>query len=252
MKAILLPENKLRKLYTEKLASSTKIAKKYHCDPTTIRNYLRKYHIPVRIGGPIPKNKKKPSNNAAEKSYMLGLCAADIYVRRHWRQIRIELATSIPQMIKVFKNTWGPYSKMRMYLVKSKSPKPTFLCRYLLHPAFSFLLYAKKIMPSDSKTFYAYLAGAVDGDGCIVRDPSTSTRAIMLSNMDKIWLEKIKGKLHSMGFHPTIHGGKRGKDFVLGLYRKREVLNLGHQLLRFMKYEPRKKKLARILKEIEA
>jgi hypothetical protein len=42
---------------------------------------------------------------------MLGLCAADIYARRHRRQIGIELATSIPQMIKVFKNTWGAVFK---------------------------------------------------------------------------------------------------------------------------------------------
>ena len=60
MKAIKPPKNELREFYLEKLMSSTEIAKIYRCDPTTIRNYLKKYRIPMRASGPTHRKRIRP------------------------------------------------------------------------------------------------------------------------------------------------------------------------------------------------
>lgn len=106
----------------------------------------------------------------------------------------------------------------------------------------------KKSVPEDPVGFYAYLAGAIDGDGSIRYNPSKHTRAIRLHNTDLAWLNSIKRKLCLLGFYPTIQGKKR--YFTLYIYRRDDVLKLGHLLMNLMKYEPRKKVLENMLMEM--
>jgi hypothetical protein len=149
-------------------------------------------------------------------------------------------------MAEVFKDTWKSYSTICVYPVKNKFNAPVVTCIPLLHPEFSFLLNAKEALPDNPTAFYAYLAGAIDGDGSIRLGPQKYGGAIRLHNTDRIWLEKIKMKLESLDFYPTIHG-KNGY-FTLHIGKKQDVLRLGHTLTKFMKHKTKKKKLESLLK----
>lgn len=138
-------KNLLQELYTRKLMSSTKIAEKFFVSHRTVINYLKKYSIPVRPCGSIPSPKVLPPNDIAERSYMLGLCASDVYVARNYRQIKVQLGTSIQHMVEVFKKTWGHYGTVRIYATKNKFSKSVVNCYCLLHPKFSFLVSGEKI-----------------------------------------------------------------------------------------------------------
>jgi intein-encoded DNA endonuclease-like protein len=246
MREVKLSKEWLLELYSKKLMSSTKIAKICHLSHRTVINYLRRYGISIRPSGSIPRSKNPPPNNQVERAYMLGLCASDVYVGRHWRQIRVQLGTSIREMVEVFKDTWKSYSTICVYPVKNKFSASVVTCISLLHPNFSFLLNAKEALPDNPTAFYAYLAGAVDGDGGIRLGPQKYGGSIRLYNTDRIWLEKIKIKLESLGFYPTIHG-KNGY-FTLHVGKKQDVLRLGHTLTKFMKHELKIKKLENLLK----
>ena len=238
----------LQELYAQKLMSSTKIAEKFFVSQRTVINYLKKYSIPTRPSGPIPSPKVPPPNDVVEMSYMLGLCASDVYAGRHYRQVKVQLGTSVQHMVEVFKQTWGHYAPVRIYPTKNKFSDNVVTCYCLLHPNFSFLVDEKKSVPEDLMSFYAYLAGAIDGDGSIRYDPSRHMRAIRLHNTDKAWLNAIKNQLNSLGICPTIQGKER--YFTLYIYRRNDVLKLGPVLIKFMKYEPRKNVLEKMLTEM--
>ena len=194
--------------------------------------------------------REAPSNNI-EKAYMMGLCATDISVKRLGKQIEILVGSTRQEILKVFEETFGRYGKINSTSTIDKRTGKLANYKYmLLHSSFKFLLFSKQNIPRNEIQLYAYIAGAIDGDGNIrFRNRiSTGEGEIRIYNTDRNWLEKIKYELLKYGYHPTVH--KSGAEYVLSIYRKRDIMKIGKELVKFMKNKTRKRKLLEMLSNI--
>ena len=191
-------------------------------------------------------------SDTIERAYVMGFCATDIFVRRLGRQIEIIVGSTRQEILEIFEEVFGKYTKINSTnTIDKKTGLPMTYKYAILDSSFEFLLSSKKNISEDEKELYAYVAGAIDGDGSIRfrRRIKTGEGEIRILNTDKAWLEEIKQKLLKYDYHPIAH--KNSKEFALSIYRKRDLMRIGSELLKFMKHETRKRKLHEIINNLQ-
>ena len=192
--------------------------------------------------------KKIAPPDMVERAYMMGLCATDIFVRRLGEQIEVIVGSTRQEILEIFEEVFGKYTKVNSTDTIDKKTGLPMSYRYaILDPSFEFLLSSKKSVPENEEELYAYIAGAIDGDGNIRfrKRIKTGEGEIRILNTDKTWLEKMRCKLLKYNYHPCVH--KNGAEFALSIYRKRDIIRLGRKVINYMKNKTRKQKLQELL-----
>ncbi|MDI6884138.1 MAG: hypothetical protein QMD00_03240 [Hadesarchaea archaeon] len=228
----------------------SQIAEKFGVSEWTVHQRMVKFNIPRREKGEANlKQQKLPfSGDSIEKSYLLGLRAGDLSARWKGRRVRVEICTSHPAMIELFKDLFQKYA----HVGSCPESKHTgiFLWRGFvdLDASFSFLVEKPKFLNGEilfsNDLFLAFLAGYADAEGSIIVSPNRD-RIIFCFRICSEDFGLLRGtckKLQEMGYHPRLaldkekgtSGGfsELNADYWrLELCRKNEVIQLVQQLL---------------------
>jgi len=249
----------LRTLYWDKKMTIPQIAEKFGVSTWTIHQRMIKFNIPRRkIGETNLKQQKLPfSGELTEMNYLRGLRAGDFSVRWKGKRVRVEVCTSHPAMIELFKNLFQKYANVG--LCPESKHTGVFLWRVFadLDASFSFLVEKPKFLDSETlfseDMFLAFLAGYTDAEGSIIVSPNRDqiVFCFRICSEDFSLLKGIYKKLCETGYHPRLvldkekgtNGGfsKLNADYWrLELCKKDEVVRLVQQLP--MKHSERKRK----------
>ena len=213
----------LKELYWNKCLSTYQMAEKLQTSKSAILRRMVKLEIPRRKPGGRLRYPKYPfSGNNFEKSYLLGLRAGDLRVRKHRKQIEISVGTTHPAMIKLFYDIFRKYSRISQFPQYNRGTKKYYWYIYgFFDQSFKFLLKKPKIISSeiftDEKRFLAFLAGYTDAEGSLVisyykEEYGEYTMFIYeMKSQDFEILNGIKEKLTQMGYHPSLRSvAKKG------------------------------------------
>ena len=269
---ISIPKKELKRLYLKEKLSSTKIAKKFKCGPTTIKNKLKAYNIPIRsckeahLLCNLPKYRRHDfSGNLEEKAYLIGFRRGDLYVYRDSpRNIIVSMESSRIAQIKLFENLFLKYG--HIWKGKPVWRKGKFNRQYrkisvqcYLNNSFEFLVEKKDLIElwilKNRKYFAAFLAGYSDAEGsfCIYnkRDGNFSIRS-----QDKNILQQIRAKLIKLGIlcRPAQIAREKGTRDIEGtisnediwglwIYRKDALLKLINLLNPYSKHADKRKSM---------
>lgn len=230
-------EKELKKLYFDKEMLIKEVTKKLDIGTTTFFGWLKKYKInPARR---FKYEKYNFSGDLKEKAYILGLVAGDLYVRKHYRQIWVELSTTHPAMVELFYSIFQKYGTVKKNFKYNKiTGRYGWRVYILLDSSFEFML--AKDFDINSEYFYDFLAGFFDSEGClyVYDNHGYIGLSALLYNSNKKLLEIIKERLERDGFHPKFSkffkkGGKTTNDYfrkvdlwAVRLHTNKEVLSL--------------------------
>lgn len=167
-----LAKSILTELYINRKLSQQKIANLFGVQHDTIRRWLERLNIPIRNQGDsvslaITKHYKNQfSGNLAEKAYLLGLRYGDLSAQKHGRNIRIDVSSTHPAMLRLFEDIFSAYGKIRTYPKFDKKPSITHFHRYQwkiycdVNKSFKFILKKCNRIPKwikeDDKLFYSF------------------------------------------------------------------------------------------------
>jgi hypothetical protein len=226
----------LEKLYWEYELSLQQIAQLFKVGLSAIHYWFRKHNIQIcnnidTIVKARTKYPKKPFNGTPEEmAYQMGLAHADFNVRRHSRQISISVGTTHRSMTDLFHRLYQPYGHIKcLPIYIRKTGIYSWMSYTYLDDSFGFLLedtIPQWILEND-KCFYAYLAGFIDGDGCISishKNNRSIRQVLTISNNNVKRLKVIKYKLEQLSYHCSICPKKNVYD--LRIYRKNEIERL--------------------------
>ena len=189
--------------------------KKLHWSQPTIYNRLVKYGIPLRSVGPVIKYPKIPfSGDPMEKAYILGLRTSDVHFCKNGNQIAVQIFTTVPSMIELFKKVFGKYGHVVKF-PNCHRKRPIFqwgLCVYLHKESFECFLKKPKTIPDeikdDKKLFMQFLAAYDDGEGTLGIYPRKDGKYfhcdIRIASEDVGILKDAKEKLTEHGYHPSL------------------------------------------------
>lgn len=255
----------LKTLYWKRKMTISQIAEKFGVSSWTIHQRMIKFNIPRRkIGEANLKQQKSPfSGDLAEIAYLLGLRAGDLSARWKGKRVRVEVCTSHPAMLELFKNIFNKHSHIGM-CPEYKKQLRVFMWRAFadLDASFSFLIEKSETIKEDilsnEDLFLAFLAGYADAEGSIIVGPNRDRIVFYfrICSEDFGLLKNIYKKLCEMSYHPrlildkekgTNDGFSRlNKDYWrLELGRKNEVIRLVQQLP--TKHSEKKRKRALML-----
>jgi hypothetical protein len=236
-------------LYWNKKMTISQIAEKFGVSAWTIHQRMVKFNILRRkIGESNLKQQKLPfSGGPVEMGYLLGLRAGDLSVRWKGKRIRVEVCTSHPAMIELFKDLFQKYARVGQ-CPENKNAR-IFLWRVFtdLDTSFSFLVKKPKFLDSKilsrKDMFLAFLAGYADAEGSIIISPNNGQTVFCfrICSEDFGLLKGIYKKLCEIGYHPRLTlDKKKGTDsgfsklnadyWRLELCKKEEVIQLVQQL----------------------
>ena len=199
-----IPKKESKRLYLKEKLSSTQIAKKFNCSPTTIKDKLREYNIPIRsckeahLLCNLPKYKRHNfSGNLEEKAYLIGFRKGDLCVyQARSRTIVVSMGSTNPAQLNLFKNLFSKYGHIWQGKKRADNYEEVPLQCYL-NNGFEFLLDKKDLIESwilkNKKHFAAFLAGYSDAEGsfCLCR----GNGVFEIRSEDKNILWQIRDKL---------------------------------------------------------
>lgn len=247
--------------YIDERKSINEIAKYLHVSYASVRKWLKKHKIPIRsISEASRKYVRIPfSQDATEKAYLLGFCIGDAYISKRYQSIDIWTTTTHPAMIRLFHILFSKYGHVSEYPKKGTLVYEWSL-RCSLDKSFSFLLekYKKTIsdcITKDENTFYSFLAGYMDAEGCwtVMKSHKDGIGIVFeIQSKDIEILEMIKMKLEEFGYHPT--SGLKPKCLdsskslrFIRLCRSYEISKLAKKLLIYSKHAEKIEKMQFIL-----
>ncbi|MBI2546838.1 MAG: hypothetical protein HYW23_00120 [Candidatus Aenigmarchaeota archaeon] len=245
----------LHHLYIVERKSTIKIGKQLGVAQASVRKWLKKYKISVRSRSEACREYTRTSfsGDKTEKSYMLGFCVGDAYVSKRYQSIDIHTTTTHPAMIKLFHTTFSGYGHPSKY-ARSGTLQYEWALRCSLDQSFSFLLEKyKRLIPDwvleDDTTFYSFLAGYADAEGCwmVIKSHKDGIGALFeIRSRDVKVLETIKAELEKYDYHPTF-GLCSGSLHFVRLSRASEIRELAKKLLSFSKHDEKIEKMQFIL-----
>ena len=231
--------------YEDRRMSIPQIAKELGVSAWAVHQRMIKFGIPRRKNGEATMKRPKPpfSGDPVDKAYLLGL-RDDLSAQLHGKRVRIQLGTTHPTMIELFKAQFERYGHV---CICPDYHKSTGIVQWHLHAdldaSFSFLMRKPQAIETETiendELFLSFLAGYTDAEGSFIishsRDHATFILRICSQNIGV--LKGIHGKLQSMSYHPTLvleakAGTKKGYSTIkrdywrLELCRKNEVLSL--------------------------
>lgn len=224
-----LPTNEILELYQNNKLSLKKLAKKFKSSKATLHKIIFENNIVVRNHDEamqfcLKYKRTNFSENSEEKAYLLGLVEGDITAfRKSKHTIRVITNTTHLDFLKMFCVSFENYSKVRYYPAKNKTFENYMWCISAdLDNSFNFLLpeNRKNLIPfiinSDSKLFFAFLAGYFDAEGALyakkVRNNLQYCLKFGTENIDLLAL--IKSRLIEFNFNPLLY-----KNFLKGSSR---------------------------------
>lgn len=257
----IVPKGELGVLYHKNKLYQRQIAKLYHCNQATISNRMRFFKILSRTKSEI--SSKYPrydfSRDLIEKAYIIGFRIGDLHVRKHRLLISVSTTTTRFEQIALFKNLFEKYGHVNIRPHRSKLVKGAgYSVGVLLNKSFDFLLPKEENIPSwilkEEKLFMSFFAGYIDAEGCLSickKKKNQISLAIIVRTYEKTLLEQVWKKLDFLGILcPRVRLSlKRGlqnnkKDFwVLGIYRKKQLIKLLEMLSPHISHEAKKSKL---------
>ncbi len=245
----------LHHLYIVERKSTLKIAKQLDVAQASVRKWLKKYKISIRSRSEACREYTITpfSGGKTEKSYMLGFCVGDAYVSKRYQSIDIHTTTTHPAMIKLFHIIFSVYGHPSKY-AKRGTLQYEWALRCSLDQSFSFLLEKyKRLIPDwileDDTTFYSFLAGYADAEGCwMITKSHTDGIGILfeIRSKDVKVLETIRSELEKYDYHLTF-GLCSGSLHFVRLSRASEVRRLAQKLLSFSKHEEKIEKMQFVL-----
>jgi len=210
----------LTEFYIDRRFSQQKIADLFDVQHDTIRRWLDRLNIPVRSQGDsvslaITKyHKNLFSGNLVEKAYLLGLRCGDLSAQKHGRNIRIDVSSTHPDMLRLFEDVFSAYGKIGIYPKFDKKPLITRFHSYQwkiycdVDKSFEFILKKCDRIPrwikEDEKLFYSFLSGYFDAEGCLNISYNKSNNSSLLwtiHSTDKHILKDIYDFLLKRGFN---------------------------------------------------
>ncbi len=237
-------------LYWENGMSIAEIAEKFGVSEWTVHQRMVKFNIPRRkIGESNLKQQKLPfSGDPIERSYLLGLRAGDLSARWKGKRIRVEVCTSHPAMVELFKSLFEGYASVGMCPEYNKRAQ-TFRWRVFvdLDTSFYFLVEKPEFIATEilfsKDLFLAFLAGYTDAEGSIIMSPNREQIVcyFRICSEDFNLLRDFYKKLREIGYHLRLVLDKeKGTDdgfsklrtdyWRLELSRKDDIIQLLQQL----------------------
>jgi hypothetical protein len=214
-------------------------------DPVTVFNHLRKRGLQLRDKveaqiEAVTKFTRTPfRGDAREKSYILAFVWGDCSVEIHGRAVRVRSGTTHPEFANLFKRTFGPYGRVRMYPKLAKVTPAEWNLEVDLHGSFEFLheKNARRIPQSLERrdVFPSFLAGFSDAEGSIYYHQDQCAFNFSISNTNVDILKRIQEMLVLEGYHPKLYRSTSGvvspvgtefEIWSLGLHRPEEVEKL--------------------------
>lgn len=196
-------------------------------------------------------------------SYLLGLRAGDIHMRRRRRQIEGSVGTTHPAMLNLFRKVFSKYGKTGTYPYKTRSYELGI--NIFLDQLFSFLVRKLNFMPnwiqSGDGTFCRFLAGYADAEGCwsIFRNRQYVGQVFVITTSDENILSQLNSGLIKRGFNSHLYRlnvagkiteyGKCTRDvYTLEIYARRDVCRLARRLLPLSHHDEKIRKMQFVLK----
>jgi len=186
------------------------------------------------------------------------------------RQIRATTGTTHPAMIKLFKDVFGDYGKVRCISCRHKKrdeiPRPQFdwTLQCDLDKSFKFLARKPKGVPNwildDDEYFLHFLAGYFDSEGTIniTKHGIYLDLRLWLHSEDSEILKGIKDKLGKLLYHPILRiAQKKGERrhsrnyWQLDIHKRAEVLRLIQSLPLKHEEKQKRRKLALEIQNIK-
>lgn len=240
----------LKDLYWGKKMTIEQVAKVLGASGSTVHQRMIKFGIPrQRVGEANLKQVKLPfSGDPSEAAYLQSLRSGDLSSRWKGKRVRVEVCTSHPAMVELFRSTFSKYAHVGM-CPECNNRLQIFMWRVFvgLDASFSFLIEKSKsikrdILSSDD-LFLTFLAGYTDAEGSIIVSPNRDriVFCFRICSEDFGLLKGISKKLREMGYHPRlVLDKKKGTNsgfsklnadyWRLELCRKDEVIQFVQQL----------------------
>jgi hypothetical protein len=218
-----LAKSILDELYINRKLSQQKIADLFDVQHDTVRRWLDRLNIAVRNQGDsvslaIEKYNKNPfSRKLSEKAYLIGLRSGDLSAQKHGRNVRIDVSSTHPAMLKLFGDVFSIYGKIGLYpkfsiifsITRFQNYQWKIYCD--VNESFEFILNKCDRIPrwiiQNDKLFYSFLSGYFDAEGCLSinysKDRGGSLVWIICST-DKRILNDIHNFLIRKGFNINI------------------------------------------------
>jgi len=261
-------KKELLDLYVKKKLTLEQVAKKLAIKHfSTVAELMMKYDIKTRsISEAKTKHLRKPfSGNLMEKAYILGLRTGDLSVYKDFHRIIVNTATTHPALVNIFKNLFGKYSYVYVYIHKDKRNIKEWHVQCALDTSFNFLIEKLKEIPKwileNDNYFFSFLAGYADAEGSFdiyENTDNTISFHFSVASNDKIILKQIFNKLQGKGFSCGFYlRHKRGQKATYGIFskniysvrvfRKKDVLRLIGILIKLSKHEEKIKRMKLVL-----
>jgi len=250
-------KNELIRFYINKKLSTWEIEKKYGYCRGTIHRKLKEFRIKTRdrADSHIIYKRTNFSENLIEKAYLIGFRLGDLGVRKIYpnsKTICVASGSTIKEQIDLIKGLFERYGKV--WIQKTKDNKINIQTN--LNESFSFLLSKEfpKWVSNNKETFFSFLAGFSDAEGCISK--SNKLDYYSLSVCDDSILNIIKNNLNKFGIKcKKLYFNKRkGKQtfekykfnhdyWSLRIYDKNNLLKLLTELKPYTKHKNKVKAL---------
>ena len=265
-KPIIVPEEALKKLYSERKLSQAQIAKKMKCSRCAIEKLMKKYDIKPRTlsEAQMKYPKHNFSGDLVEKAYLIGFRLGDLWTAPAKLQIAVSCSTSRPEQVKLIRTLFQKYTKITIRQNRIIKGQLITDIRFLLNKSFKFLLPKQdEIEPwisKNKKFFFAFLAGYIDAEGHIFvrlyKKSKTPIAGFEVQSYDKNILFQAWKQLNKLGIRcqkplmskPKGYISKSGiinrKDmWRLSVNRKNYLLSLLNSIESCLKHGKRKNDL---------
>lgn len=251
-------------LYIKKRMTLNQVAKKLGIKHlSTVHEMMIKYGISRRsISEVKTKHPRKPfSGNLTEKAYILGLRTGDLAVYKNFHRIIVNTGTTHPALINAFKQIFGKYSHVYVYIHKDKRNVREWRVQCALDLSFDFLIEKIQEIPNwimeNNNYFFSFLAGYADAEGSFDiyenTDNTISFHFAVASN-DKGILQQIFNKLQKLGFscgfylkhkkgEKATYGTFKKNIYIVRIFRKKNVLKLVKILRKFSQHQEKQQRI---------
>lgn len=231
---ITISKKELKMLYLKEKLSSFKIAKRFNCSPSFIRNKLREYNISIRSlkeALPLSNKSRYPQKdfdgNLEEKAYLIGFRQGDLHVEaasKNSSSVFISVGSTKPELIKIVEQSFSPYGRI-WKSEPNKNGVVNIWCS--LNRTFDFLLVKKDLIEPwilrNKNYFAAFLAGYTDAEGsfCLCRGDGVYS----IRSQDKNILHQIRERLINLGIllRPSQVVRKKGTKDIRGTVSNKDI-----------------------------
>jgi hypothetical protein len=214
----------LRAMYLEHSMSQSEIARILGVQRHTVSSWLRRLEIPIRTQGDSVSlalskySVREFDGDLATRAYLIGFRAGDLHAQIHGRRIRASVGTTHLAMAELFRLVFSRFAEVRRY-PKYNDLSGFHWCIFCdLDPTFDFLLKKQTEIPDwvlkNEESFYSFLAGYFDAEGCISFDlrPMSRSISLILKTCDYGILRNAYVRLATDQYAPTMSLDKRAGE----------------------------------------